>query len=526
MKFLHLKSQYYVYIFSFLMMMYNIIFCKNLYGVTNKILPTILTLLCVFAAFNIILTLIFSKKTTKVLSLILLFFNTICAYFMYTYNVSIDYIMLLNVLHTDTHEVTSLLNVQMALFFIIGFIVPAIVVCKTNIIFPRDVRETLKCKAINILANGMIIGLIIAPFYKTADNFYREQKHLRYYLLPTNYIGALISFSKNFKYNNHEKVAIGDDVKIEKYWSNSKKNLIVMVVGESARAKSFSLGGYERKTNESMMAYQDDFVYFSNAYSCGTATIVSVPCMFSHENQKHFKPGSEVYTENLTDVMKKADYYTLWRENNTGCQDVCSRVKIEKICKKKHCDDEILLQNIEEVLLENNDDMFLVLHQRGSHGPDYYNMYPAEFEKYTPVCKENVLSKCSTQELNNAYDNATEYTSYVLSKTMEHLQKMAEKYNIMMIFASDHGESLGENGIYLHSSVYKNAPDEQKHIPFLIWIPKETQKDLAIDINCMKNMSEQYVSHDNIFHTILGFAGAKTELYNQEYDILRNCTDK
>ena len=296
-----------------------------------------------------------------------------------------------------------------------------------------------------------------------------------------------------------------------------------MVVGESARAKSFSLSGYERKTNESMLPYQNDFAYFSNAYSSGTATIVSVPCMFSHQDQKHFTPGSELYTENLTDVMEKAGYYALWRENNTGCQNVCNRVKIEKICKKKHCDDEILLSNLDEALNESDNDIFLILHQRGSHGPDYYNMYPAEFEKYTPVCKENVLSKCSTQGLNNAYDNAVEYTSYVLSKTMEYLQKMAEKYNVMMIYASDHGESLGENGIYLHSAVYKNAPDEQKHIPFLIWIPKETQKDFAVDMNCLKNMSAQYVSHDNIFHTILGFAGAKTELYSKEYDILKKC---
>ena len=182
-----------------------------------------------------------------------------------------------------------------------------------------------------------------------------------------------------------------------------------------------------------------------------------------------------------------------------------------------------MLSKLDEQFEKNDRDIFLILHQRGSHGPDYYNMYPPQFEKYTPVCKENVLSRCSRERLINVFDNTIEYTSYFLAKTIEILQEAAKKYNILMIFASDHGESLGENGIYLHSAIYNNAPDEQKHIPFLLWVPKETQQDLSIDIECLKKISKKYVSHDNIFHTVLGFAGAKTELYNQEYDILQKC---
>lgn len=522
MKNLRLNSQYYIYIFSAVLMLYNHVFCKNLFITTGGILPTIIVILCTFAIFNILFNLIFWRKTVKLLSILIIFLNAVCLYFMHTYNVSIDYVMLLNLLHTDVNEATALLNPKMLLFFIFLVFLPAVIIAKTNITFPQTMTDNLKSKLISCLANIAFLGLIIAPLHTQADNFYREQKHLRYYLLPTNYIGAVISFAKNFQFNEHEKVVIGDDVKIEKYWDNEKKNLIVMIIGESARAANFSLGGYKRNTNEVLLAYQDDFTYFSNAYSCGTATIVSVPCIFSHEDQKHFNPGSELYTENLTDVMKKAEYFTLWRENNTSCQNVCNRIKIEKICKKKLCHDEIMLNNLDEAL-KNNSDTFLVLHQRGNHGPDYYNMYPSEFERYTPVCKNNDLRKCSKQEVINAYDNSVEYTSYFLAKTIENLQKFAKNYNILMIFASDHGESLGENGIYLHSAVYKSAPDEQKHIPFLIWIPKETQKAMSVDMNCLKKMSEQYISHDNIFHTVLGFAGAQTKLYVKDYDILQKC---
>ena len=442
---------------------------------------------------------------------------------MYTYNVSIDYVNLLNLMHTDMHEVATFLNIKMLLFFILLFVFPAVLVCKTNIIFSDNVVENIKIKGAHCIFNIFLLILIIAPVYKAADNFYREQKHLRYYLMPTNYVGTMIFFVRKFPFSWHKKIAIGDDVKIEKYWDNDKKNLIVLVVGESARAANFSLGGYKRNTNEPMYRYKEDFVYFSNAYSCGTATIVSVPCIFSHKNKRDFILGTEKYTENLTDMMKKANYFVMWRENNTDCQNVCNRTKIEKKCKKKHCHDEILLSNLDEKLEKNEKDFFLVLHQRGSHGPDYYNMYPPEFEKYTPVCRQNDLSNCSTQKLVNVYDNTIEYTSYFLAELMQILQKAGDKYNVLMIFVSDHGESLGENGVYLHSAIYKYAPDEQKHIPFLIWMPKETQENFAVDMNCLQEMSGQYVSHDNIFHTILGFAGAHTKLYNQEYNILKKC---
>ena len=523
MKFRNIKLSLstYIYIFSAVnLFLYNIVFCKNLQAVTGNFVTTALALLCVFAVFNIFFNLIFWRKSTKFLSFLFLTLNAVCLYFMHTYNISIDYVMLINLLNTDTGEAFALLNFKMLVFFVFVFLLPAYIISKTNINFENSLKPRLK----NIVLNFVVVALVVAPFFKVADNFYREQKHLRYYLMPTNYIGAVISFAKNFQFTKHEKVRIGDDVVVEKYRDNEKKNLIVVVVGETARAANFSLGGYERNTNEALLKYQDDFVYYKNAYSCGTATAVSVPCIFSHENQKHFMPGSELYTENLTDVMSKAKYFSVWRENNTSCQNVCNRIKIEKICKKKNCHDEILLTDVEKLISSADKDVFLILHQRGSHGPDYYNMYPHEFEKYTPICKETILNKCSHEELVNVFDNTIEYTSYFLAQTIEKLESLALEYNIMMIFASDHGESLGENGVYLHSAVYKHAPDEQKHIPFLLWIPRSTQESLKIDMNCLKSQADEYVSHDNIFHTVLGFAGAKTELYVPEYDLLEKCS--
>lgn len=517
----NLKASAFVYIYSLLtLVLYNALFCKELFGVSKSFVVSSIALIVVFLVLSAVFRIIFFPKITKTFAIFLLFFNTIASYFMITYNISIDYIMLLNIFHTDYNEASALLNIRMLIYFTCLFLVPSFIIYKTNIIYTKDnLKNILK----NVLLNLIIVAIILLPISSKADNFYREQKFLRYYLVPTNYIGAVISLIKRVDFSSKELVSIADDIKVEKYWENDKKNLIVLIVGESARAANFSLGSYSRPTNKDLITYQNDFVYFENFYASGTATAVSVPNMLMHYTRREFKPGVELYTDNITNIMEKAGYKTLWRENNTGCENTCNRVETEKPCKKKHCHDEIMLEKLEDKISQINQDTFIVLHQRGSHGPDYYNMYPKEFEIYTPVCKQNILSKCDKESLINAYDNAITYTSYFIKETIRTIDKLKDKYNIMMFYASDHGESLGEKGVYTHSAVYKYAPIEQIHIPALIWMPKSTQNDLSIDVKCLKNLAENKFSHDNIFHTILGFSGAKTSVYKGDLDILSMC---
>lgn len=509
----------YVYAFSLLCLFgYNFTLIRQIFAAEKSPIECLAMIACIYLFFNMAFLLLFWKKITRILSIFFILANAALSYFMIIYNTAIDQVMLLNVLRTDIYEVQALLNFKLFLHIIGLGILPAVVVYKL-----KFENCPIASRAKHLAINLVLLLLIVLPNLKAADNIWREQKHLRYYLLPTNYIGSVISMLRDADFSTHETVTIGDDISIEKYWNNDKKNLIVFVVGETARAANFSLGGYNRPTNDALLPYQQNFAYFSNFFACGTSTAVSVPCMFSAYPQKGFKPASAAYTENLTDIMQKAGYKSLWRENNTGCQKVCRRIEVEKLCKKKHCNDEILLTNFEERIYDAGKDMFLILHQRGSHGPDYYNMYPKSFEKYKPVCKTNILPKCKKQKLINAFDNTIEYTSYFLAQTISKLEAMSDEYNILMIYSSDHGESLGENKVYLHSAIYKNAPIEQIHIPFFIWMPKSTQNEFGYDMNCLQKIAKKRFSHDNIFHTILGFSGAKTNAYNAGSDILAKC---
>ena len=301
-----------------------------------------------------------------------------------------------------------------------------------------------------------------------------------------------------------------------------------MVVGEAVRADHFLLNGYQRDTNPFLKG-RDDIIDFSNMYSCGTSTAHSVPCMFSIFNKADYSYKKGISTENILDVLthtKNIDI--LWRDNNSDSKGVALRVEYEdfktsknnSICIDGECRDEGMLVGLDKYIKEHkNKDILIVLHQMGNHGPAYYKRYPKEFEKFKPTCKTNQLEECSKEEIINAYDNAILYTDYFLNKTINFLKKYNKAYETAMIYMSDHGESLGENGIYLHGLPYFMAPDAQKHIGALMWFGDKISND--IDINKVKSKKDNQFSQDNLFHTLLGIFEVNSSVYQKDMDILK-----
>jgi lipid A ethanolaminephosphotransferase len=308
-----------------------------------------------------------------------------------------------------------------------------------------------------------------------------------------------------------------------------KAELIIMVLGEAARADRFSLNGYEKETNP--LLKKEEIINFSNMYSCGTSTAESVPCMFSIFGQADYDYKKGISTENILDVLTHThDIKVLWRDNNSDSKGVALRVDYEDFrtsktntkCDEVECRDEGMLVGLEDYIKNNQGkDIFIVLHQMGNHGPAYYKRYPKEYEKFTPVCKSNQLEECTKEEVSNGYDNAILYTDYFLSKVINFLKPYSKDYETAMLYMSDHGESLGENGIYLHGLPYLIAPDEQKHIGSLIWFGGEDMKE-DIDVDKLNSYKNQHFSQDNLFHTLLGLFEVDTHIYKKEMDILYN----
>ena len=295
-----------------------------------------------------------------------------------------------------------------------------------------------------------------------------------------------------------------------------------MVVGETARADHFSLNGYPKKTNP--LLEKEDIISFNNFYSCGTSTAISVPCMFSLLGKKGFSKEEFRWSENTLDVLKHAGVNILWRDNNSSSKGVADRVTYQDFRTPTNnpdcdveCRDSGMLANLQEYIdsvMEG--DILIVLHQMGNHGPAYYKRYPKAFEVFSPTCQSNQLETCSPEEISNSYDNVIVYTDYFLSKVINLLKSNSSEYESALVYVSDHGESLGENGIFLHGLPYSLAPEQQKHVAALMWLG-EGMKDHQPAI---LEKQHQHLTHDNIPHTLLGLMEIESETYNRELDIL------
>ena len=529
-------SQYKAIIFSSILfvLFYNFSFFENVFKTypleSTSIFNLISVVILLISLTIFFFTLLSSKYTTKPLLILTLFISAFTAYFMDTYHVVIDDGMIRNSLETNLEESSDLFSFQLVLYVFLLGLLPSYFIYKIKIDYSTFKKEFFAKLKVLTLSLSVIL-IILFSFSKFYTSFFREHKPLRYHVNPIYWIYSIGSYIN--KTLNSEPIVlkeIGRDAKItpeKTLEEEEKKELIIMVVGEAARADRFSLNGYSKETNP-LLKQEKDVINFSNMYSCGTATAESVPCMFSIFDRADYDYKKGKSTENILDVLKNTNkVQILWRDNNSDSKGVALRVDFEDyrtsqtntICDDVECRDEGMLVGLDEYIKKHKDkDILIVLHQMGNHGPAYYKRYPKEFEKFTPVCKTNQLEQCTQEEVSNAYDNAILYTDYFLSKVINFLKPYSNTHETAMLYMSDHGESLGENGLYLHGLPYFMAPDEQKHISSLIWFGDEFKNDMDMEkLNSYKN---KQFSQDNLFHTLLGLFEVETGVYKKDMDIL------
>jgi len=516
----------------FFLIFHNVSFFENVtetYKISsNTILPLISIPLFLFAAFVIFYTLLSSKYTTKPILIFTILTASFASYFMNVYHVVIDDEMIRNTLQTDMRESADLFSLRMILYVFFLGILPAIFVYKVEIEY-YPLKKEIWRKVRNIGVSLLVILAITFSFSKFYASFFREHKSLRYYVNPVFWMYNTGNyFVKLGAHESTEITKIGEDAKIVETGKTHKPELIILVVGEAARADRFSLNGYERETNPELKK-QKDIVNFSKMYSCGTSTAVSVPCMFSMFGKAHYSYKKGRSTENVLDVLSRTQKVAvLWRDNNSDSKGVALRVPFQDyktatnntMCDDVECRDEGMLVGLDKFIKDNEGkNILIVLHQMGNHGPAYYKRYPKSFEKFTPVCQTNQLENCSAQQIGNAYDNAILYTDYFLSKTIDFLKPYSASHETMMFYLSDHGESLGENGVYLHGMPYFMAPESQKHVGSLMWLGSIQDE---IDIKKLSSDKDKEFSQDNLFHTLLGLFGVDSKVYNKDQDMLRD----
>lgn len=484
-----------------------------------------------FAVMAICLAIASVIRLEKLLVTLFILLSASAQYFMKNYGVIIDRSMITNIFDTTPAESYALLSGQMIVVLGLTALLFIALAWWIKIKPAANLWRGALMRVGTVLVSALLIVLVAGLFYKDYASLFRNNKELVKSLNPSNSIVALNSWYFHHEMDNLPLVKIGEDAQQKAIMKNGpRKNLTIIVLGETSRAANFSLGGYDRDTNP--LLAKDNVVYFPKTTSCGTATAVSVPCMFSNMPRARYDESLAHHQEGLLDIIQRAGIQVLWNDNDGGCKGACDRVphqdmtamKLPGQCIDGECYDDVLFHDLEKTIDSMQGDGVIVLHTIGSHGPTYYNRYPPQFRRFTPTCDTSEIQSCSQEQLKNTYDNTILYIDYIVDKAIKLLQSKQDKFTTSLVYLSDHGESLGENGVYLHGLPYSIAPETQKHVPMLLWLSDDYQKRYGVNYDCLqKQAKENDYSQDNLFSTVLGITGVETKEYHAADDILATC---
>ena len=482
------------------------------------------------AGFNVLLlSLVAWRFVQKPALSVVLLLSAAAAYFIDSYGAVVDRHALQSVLETNAREGAQWLSWKMVVYVLALGVLPGIALWWVRVDYRAWPRELL-ARALMMLGALALMGLAVLPFSREMASTARNHAQLRHLATPANLFNAARGYLKHRAPAVPLVVAgLGLDAHGGTRYANHQPRLLVVVIGESARAASFSLGGYARPTNPELA--KRELTYFSNVSSCGTNTATSLPCMFSNLGRAGYTEGAAKSSENLLDVLAHAGFEVEWEDNNTGSKGIATRQREEDmahfdstgLCDDEGCLDEILVQHLRAELARDSGDKVYVLHQLGSHGPAYFKRYPKAFRRFTPTCDSVALQSCSPEQIRNSYDNSILYTDHVLAQLIALLEKRASKRASALLYVSDHGESTGERGLYLHGAPYLLAPKEQTRVPMLLWTSRPFLAWRGLDAECSAARAGKPISHDHFFHTVLGLLDLQTTAYRQELDALAGC---
>ena len=464
------------------------------------------------------------RKVIKPTLIIFVLVSSVVFYASLNYGTIFDYGVVESIADNSITEVLTYLNYSTIIFSIVFGIIPSIFIFNVKLIYSSFAGEFLS--RLKLLFGSLSVLLFIAlVFYSNYASVGRNNRDLIGYLTPYALLDSSAKYlQRNMLYPPPHFELIDTKPKM----SSDEERVTVLVLGQTARAQNFSLNGYEKQTN--LYTKNWNVVSFTNMTSCGTSKSVSIPCIFSSLDRQNFDRRIANAKQNVLDIIQLAGVDVLWIANyNTSCKDACKRVKQHNItqseypelCQMSSCYDEVVIKQLDQKLANlTHSNTLIILHIADSRGPDYFTKYPSGHRYFRPDCQRSDIQNCTNEELVNAYDNSIAYTDFVLAQIIERLEKLSlnKKIDATLLYTSDHGESLGEKGIYLHSIPYVFAPKEQLHIPLIVKIFSNNT-----DSKCLREAEALPISHDNIFNFLLGLTGVESTAYNASRDLLSHC---
>ena len=472
---------------------------------------------CLVAASFFIL---FIPFLTKFLSILFVSISCVASYFIYNYGIAIDVDMIANILATDTNEAMDFIDKELVLYVVFLGILPCLFIISADIRY-GNFKASVKTRITSVV---FLLGVAAITFcfkFSELKTFFRTNQSVRTLNLPFYTVYATIKYVK-VSLSKGEFKQVGLDAKLK----DDNKELMIFIIGESARSANFSLGGYGKNDTNFYTKNEPNLIFFPNVTSCGTGTLHSVGCMFSVNTAKTYTKNEN--SENTLDVLKRVGVDIAWISGNGAhgkCQGVCNRIDRTRQYYLDGYDENLLGILKNELNYVTRSDVrnaaklgfkkkrLIVLHLHGSHYR-YFERYPQEFKRFLPACEDMNFKNCDYDSLVNSYDNSLLYTDYLISEIIKLIKNQDGR--VGLIYVSDHGESLGEDGIFTHGAVYSTAPRFQIHIPMIIYANRES------DVEILRGKQDDNLSHDNVSSSIFGFFGIETVEYNERLDLFKN----
>jgi lipid A ethanolaminephosphotransferase len=468
--------------------------------------------------------------------LAVVFLAAIAQHAMLAYGLVVDVGMVGNALQTDPHELGDLLTWSLALHLLLIVGPPALWLARVPFVAASPGRAAFRSARL-FAASATVSALVAVAAFGTLAPLVRENMHLRFLPNPVAPIASMVRVAKKTLVAHRAGPSIRLGAALgPRHAPGARPPLVLLVLGETARGDRFVQNGYARPTTPETAAL-DGMVSWIDVRSCGTSTLESLPCMFSPGGRgaKGERPRG---SESLLDVADAAGIAVLWVDNQSGCKGVCDRTPQAStadlagtpagraLCTTDECHDEALLEGLDARIAalpeaKRRNGVLVVLHQMGSHGPLYARRSPPAFKRFLPECETPELSRCTVEQVGNAYDNTIAYTDHVLAKAVAWLRTRADREDVSMLYVSDHGESLGELGIWLHGLPYAIAPSVQTRVPMLLWLGDAERR--RVDAACLRASLGAPRSHDNLYPTVLGLLDVTSPTSRESLDLLAPC---
>ena len=483
-----------------------------------------------FGVHFLLLALLANRWTVKPLLALLIVVTALATHFMQSFGIYLDPTMVRNVLRTDVAEARELWSWSLLPHLALYAALPLFLLSRVRVV-TRPWKRAMGVRLAAIAGVSVVlVGTLLAVFQPMAS-LMRNHKEMRYLITPANVLWSTsAALARDARSAATPKQPLGLDATLRQpAVAGARPKVLVLVVGETARAANWGLSGYARQTTPELAALP--VINFASVASCGTNTESSLPCMFAPVGRRDYDESNIRGSESLLHLLARAGVGVFWRDNQSGCKGVCDGLPQDTVaglnpaglCRDGRCLDEGLLAGLDERLARAEGTQILVLHMLGNHGPSYFRRYTPAFAKFLPACESDDLRNCSAEQVVNAYDNALLYTDHVLASLVTKLQAQAGRVDSAMLYVSDHGESLGEKGLFLHGMPYAIAPSEQTRVPMVMWLSQGWPVATGLDTACLRRRAAEPAAHDHLFHTLLGMLGVGTQLYEPAWDLGAGC---